>query len=179
VPHHDPARRLPAAALATSLLLAGCGGDTPPDVDDSGAVGPDTASADVEVLQVQVEHPLDGGYEAGEDARLFLGLANDSTREDELVEVRGPDFADAALRVDGEASVINVPPGEDLYIGPEASLSVVLEDLRTPLRAAESIPVTFVFEETEEVTVDAVVATEGQDPTSPFDAPDPAEGVAG
>ncbi len=79
---------LAAAALATALAAAGCGDETP-DVDDSGAVGPDEpVSESIKVLQVQLEYPLDGVYEEGEDARLFLGIANDGTEDDDLLDVR-------------------------------------------------------------------------------------------
>ena len=54
---------------------------------------------------------------------------------------------------------------------------MVLEDLGTKLRSSQSIPVTFLFEEAGKVTVDAVVAAEGQTPAPPFDFADPAETV--
>lgn len=177
--HVLPRRWLAAAALAAALAAAGCGDETP-DVDDSGAVGPDEpVSESIEVLQVQLEYPLDDVYEEGEDARLFLGIANPGTEEDDLIDVRGPDFTDAALTVDGEAAVIRVLPEDNVFIGPEGAPSIVLEDLQTTLRSSQSIPVTFVFEEAGEVTVDAVVAVQGQDPTPPVDAPDPTEDPTG
>jgi copper(I)-binding protein len=170
-----PRRWLAAAGVVTALVAAGCGDETP-DVDDSGAVGPDErVSEDIKVLQVQLEYPLDGVYEQGEDARLFLGIANDGTTEDDLLDVRGPDFTDATLTVDGEPGVIRVPPEDNVYVGAEGAPTIVLEDLQTKLRSSQSIPVTFVFEDAGEVSLDAVVAAEGQNPTSPFDFPDPAE----
>jgi copper(I)-binding protein len=171
-----PRRRwLAAAAIATALATTGCGDETP-DVDDSGAVGPDErVSESIKLLQVQLEYPLDGDYEEGEDARLFLAIANDGPREDDLLDVRGPDFKDAALTVDGEPTVIPVPPEDNVYVGAEGSPSIVLEDLQTALRSSQSIPVTFHFEEAGEVTIEAVVAAEGQNPVPTFDFPDPAE----
>ena len=44
-----------------------------------------------------------------------------------------------------------------------------------PGNPEESIPVTFTFGEAGEVTVDAVVAAEGQDPGADVDFPDPDE----
>ena len=174
-PQFLPRRWLAAAAVATALATAGCGDETP-DVDDSGAVGPDERVSDtVKVLQVQLEYPLDGVYDEGEDARLFLGIANDGPQEDDLLDVRGPDFTDAALTVDGEPSAIPVPAEDNVYVGAEGAPSVVLEGLDRTLRSSQSIPVTFVFEEAGEVTVDAMVAAEGQDPVPPFDFPDPAQ----
>lgn len=172
--------RVAATALLAGLLgLAGCGGEQP-EIDDSGAVGPDAAAdRDVKVLQVQLEYPLDGGYAVGEDARLFLGIANDGGEDDVLLDVRGADFADAVLTQAGQAGeapgAIGVPEDDNVYVGAEGSPSIVLEDLRTSLRSSQSIPVTFVFEDAGEVTVDAVVAAEGPTPAAPFDFPDPAE----
>ncbi|MGY1624612.1 copper chaperone PCu(A)C [Geodermatophilus sp. SYSU D00965] len=172
------ARRLPLPTLAVVLALAGCAGDELPDVDDSGAVGPDVVVDEtIKLLQVQLEFPLDGVHEEGEDARLFLAIANDGSEADTLLDVRGPDFTDAELVAGGAPGTIAVPPDDNVYVGAEGAPSVVLEDLRTPLRSSQSIPVTFVFEDAGEVTVEAVVAAEGEDPAAPFDFPDPAEDV--
>ncbi|RBY84997.1 hypothetical protein DQ241_17030 [Blastococcus sp. TF02A-30] len=161
--------------IAAALAVAACGDETP-DVDDSGAVGPDEAvNEDLKLLQVQLAYPEDGVYEAGEDAPLYLGIANTGEPEDDLVDVRGPDFLDATLTVDGEPGVIRVPEDDNVYVGAEGAPSIVLEDLQTELRSSESIPVTFVFEEAGEVTVEAMVAAEGQSPDQPFDFEDPAE----
>jgi hypothetical protein len=172
--HTRPRGWVVGAALATILAVAGCG-DERPDVDDTGAIGPDEIVDDsITVLQVQLAYPADGVYEEGEDARLFLGIANDGTREDDLLDVRGPDFTDAAFTVEGDSTVIRVPADDNVYVGAEGAPSIVLEDLQTSLRSSESIPVTFVFEEAGEVTVEAVVAAEGSTPSAPFDFPDPA-----
>ncbi|HYH26566.1 MAG TPA: hypothetical protein VD834_14565 [Blastococcus sp.] len=165
-------------AGAMALVLAGCGNETP-DVDDSGAVGPDeAASEDVTVLQVQLAYPPDGVYDLGENAELYLGVSNTGGTEDDLIDVRGPDFTDAAITVGGEPGVIRVPEDDNVYVGAEGSPSIVLEDLQTSLRSSQSIPVTLVFEEAGEVTVDAVVAAEGQT-SGPFDFEDPAEDPTG
>lgn len=169
-------RRSRGLAVAAVLLTAGCGGETDDGVDDSGAVGPDeVVSEDIKVLQVQLAYPLDGVYDVGEDAPLYLGIANTGNTEDDLVDVLGPDFTDAALMVEGEAGVIRVPEDDNVYVGAEGAPAIVLEGLETSLRSSESIPVTFVFEEAGEVTVDAMVAAAGQEPTDPFDFEDPAE----
>lgn len=163
------------AALSVAFAAAACGNEVP-DVDDSGAIGPDAAvDESIKVLQVQLAYPVDGIYEEGEDAQLYLGIANDGTQEDDLLDVRGPDFTDAALTDAGESVPIRVAGNDNVYVGAEGSPSIVLEDLQTSLRSSESIPVTFVFEDAGEVTVEAVVAAEGQDPSASFDFPDPAE----
>jgi periplasmic copper chaperone A len=118
---------------------------------------------------------VDGLYDEGEDVSLFLGVANDGSQEDDLLDVRGPAFRDAALTVASEPAPIRVPADDNVYIGAQGTPSIVLGDLQTSLRSSQSIPVTFVFEEAGEVTVEAVFAAEGQTPSVPFDFPDPAE----
>lgn len=171
--------RLATLALATVLPLAACTSDQPlaePGAEvPGGAVGPDEpVDEDVTVLQVQLEYPLDGRYEAGEDARLFFAIANTGSEPDTLVEVTGPDFAEATT-ADGGAVAIEVPGNDNVYVGAEGEPAVVLVDLSRSLRSSQSIPVTLVFDEAGSVTVDAPVAAEGQNPTPTFDFPDPAE----
>jgi len=176
-----PARAPRAAlALAAALALSSCSQDSP--VADEGAevpggaVGPDAmVTEDLSVLQVQLEYPLDGAYEEGEDARLFLGIANTGTADDDLVDVTGPHFADAAITVDGEPAAIRVPGDDNVYVRAEGAPSITLLDLDRSLRSSQSMPVTLVFEDAGEVTLDVPVAAEGQDPEPPFDFADPAE----
>ena len=178
-----------AVAGCAVLAVGACGGpeeDAP--LEDAGveveggAVGPDVrVTDDLGLQQVQLEYPLDGVYEEGEDARLFLGIANTGTEADTLVGVSGPDFAGARSEVPGAQPTagggvsIAVPAEDNVYVGAEGEPSLTLLDLGRPLRSSQSIPVTFVFEQAGEVTIDAMVAAEGQDPTPPFDFPDPAE----
>lgn len=183
--HDDPpalaGRRLLLAASCTLLLGAGACGEDPPSITPGpevagGAVGPDApVGKDLELLQVQLEYPLDGAYEAGEDARLFFGIANTGTTADTLVDVSGPDFADARTPGGGSDLALEVAAEDNVYVGAEGVPVVVLDDLQTELRSSQSIPVTFTFERAGEVTLDAVVAAEGQQPLSPDDFRDPAE----
>ena len=167
------ARRVTALAFAVGLTAA-CGEESP-DVDTSGAIGPDAEVTDeLSVLQVQIAYPADGVYEVGEDAPLYLGIANTGPGEDGLIDVRGPDFTDARITVDGRPAPIRVLPGDNVYVGAEGSPSVVLEDLTTELRSAQSIPVTIVFEDAGEVTIEAMVAADRDDADTPYDFPDPA-----
>lgn len=167
-----------AAPAALALALPACTTEEPlsvpgPEV-SGGAVGPDEAvTGDLSVLQVQLEYPLDGVYAEGEDARLFLGIANSGPTDDVLVDVTGP-FADA---VDGDGGEFAIPVAADdsVYVGAEGAPTITLTGLEEPLRSSQSIPVTFAFEQAGKVTIHAVVAAEGQDPTPPVDFPDPAE----
>jgi len=173
-------RRLAAFALASVFALTACGQDDPASDEGAevpgGAVGPDVmVTEDLSILQVQLEYPLDGVYEEGEDARLFLGIANTGNADDDLLDVRGPDFADAQLIVDGGPGAIRVRQDDNVYVGAEGAPTITLVDLERSLRSSQSIPVTLVFEDAGEVTVDVPVAAEGQDPEPPFDFPDPAQ----
>lgn len=166
-------RGLAAAALAAVLPLAACGQESPSGEVSGGAVGPDEqVSADVEVLQVHLAYPADGLYEEGEDATLLVAISNDGTTTDELVDVTGSAFADAELVTDQAEGSIPVPENDNVYVGAEGPPSIVLEELARSLRSSQSIDVTFVFEEAGEVTVEAMVAAEGQEPFT-----DPAEDV--
>ncbi len=98
-------QRILTLAAGTLLAVAACGGpeeEAPlEDFDievDGGAVGPDVrVSEDVELQQVQLEYPLDGVYEEGEDARLFMAITNTGSRPVTLVDVSGPDFGGIAV----------------------------------------------------------------------------------
>jgi copper(I)-binding protein len=174
--------RLAPLVLAAALPLTACSRDAPlaePGAEvRGGAVGPDTAvSEDVSLLQVQIEYPLDGIHEEGEDARLFFAIANTGDRPVALVDVTGPDFADARTEGagDGDSFDIAVREDDNVYVGAEGEPAVVLTDLQRSLRSSQSIPVTFVFDEAGEVTVEAMVAASGQNPTPTVDFPDPDE----
>jgi hypothetical protein len=171
--------RTAAAMLLAGLSLAACSQDAPLEVPGEevrgGAVGPDVdVTDDLGLRQVQLAWPADGVHAAGDDAELYLAVTNTGRQPDVLVDVRGPDFADATLSADGGPGSIPVGEDDNVYVGAEGAPSVVLEDLARPLRSSQSIPVTFVFEEAGTVTVDAMVAAEGQEPR-PFDFADPDE----
>ena len=174
--------RLGGALLAAVLPLTACGGQDElnplQDGDDEivgGAVGPDeTVNETLEVLQVQLEYPLDGVYEEGEDAGLFFAISNTGTEPATLVDVVGEDFAEATS-ADGEEISIVVPADDNVYVGAEDVPAVVLQDLETSLRSSQSIPVTFVFGEAEELTIEAMVSASGQNPTPTVDVEDPDE----
>jgi hypothetical protein len=176
-----PGRRWLLAATAAAMLgVSGCGEDaplsTPGDEVPGGAIGPDASvNEDVKLLQVQLEYPLDGVYQVGEDARLFLGIANTGTTAVTLTDVSGPDFADATVPGGSADLSLTVEANDNLYVGAEGMPVIVLEDLRTELRSSESIPVTFTFERAGEVTVEAMVSANRQNPLPTYDFPDPAE----
>ncbi|GAB3347533.1 copper chaperone PCu(A)C [Modestobacter lapidis] len=185
--HRSALRRwLLPTACCSALLLAGCSSDAPIETPQAevpgGAIGPDApVSEDVKLLQVQLEYPLDGAYEVGEDASLFLGIANTGREADTLIDVSGPDFAGAESSPPGGAAAatdgvsIEVAAEDNVYVGAEGAPSLTLLGLERELLSSESIPVTFTFERAGEVTIDAMVAAEGQTPVPTFDFPNPDE----
>ncbi|TFV57705.1 copper chaperone PCu(A)C [Geodermatophilus sp. DF01-2] len=179
----SPARRRLAAAFAgAALVLAGCSAgnleeDAPaeePGTDpDGGAVGPDTrVTDDLSLLQVQLEYPLDGLYEVGDDARLFMAIANTGGEPVTLTDISGPDFGGVRVETEeGQGLPLTVDSQDNLYVGAEGPPEVTLLDLGQELRSSQSIPVTFTFAEAGEVTIEVPVSAEGQTPTQPFDFP--------
>ena len=172
--------RLLAVIAGTVLFLAACGADDPkpgPEVAGGNAGVDETVGTDLKVLDVEIEYPADGRYEAGDDASLYLAISNTASSPDTLVDVTGPGFADVR---DGEGSDVSIPvPGNDtVFVGAEDEPALTLVDLARPLRSSESVPVTLVFDRAGTVTVHAVVVAEGQRPLSDVDFPDPADGAA-
>jgi copper(I)-binding protein len=170
-----------AAATGVALALSACGGpeeaapleDSDAEV-DGGAVGPDVrVSEDVDLQQVQLEYPLDGVYEVGEDARLFLAITNTGSDPATLVDISGPNFEGVQVEtLNGSGLPLRVDADDNLYIGAEGPPDVTLLDLQRSLRSSQSIPVTFTFAEAGEVTVDVMVSAEGETPVAPYDFPD-------
>ncbi|MGY1828613.1 MULTISPECIES: copper chaperone PCu(A)C [unclassified Blastococcus] len=179
-------RRHPFAALlfATALPLAACGTVAEEEESanpieefgtevDGGNPGPDEAvTEDIKITALGLAYPEDEVWEVGEDVTLYAAIANTGTTGDQLIDVRGEDFAGAELTsLDGTDGAIDVPEEDNVYLEPEGPPSVVLTDLDTTLRSSQSIPVTFVFEEAGEITMEAPVvsAPPGQ---GDFEAPE-------
>jgi copper(I)-binding protein len=172
--------RLTAALAAAAFMLGACGtadGETPLERPGAevrgGAIGPDVrVTEDLNLAQVQLEFPLDGLYEKGEDARMFFAVTNTGREPVVLSDISGPDFSDVEVqRADGEGLPLRIDGNDNLYVGAEGPPHVTLLDLDRSLRSSQSIPVTFTFADTSAVTVDVVVSAEGQTPTPPFDFP--------
>jgi copper(I)-binding protein len=176
----SPRTHLVAAAACALIALTGCSAneleedapaEDPGTEVDGGAVGPDTrVSDDVSLLQVQLEYPLDGVYEVGEDARLFMAVTNTGGDPVTLTDISGPDFGGVeVVTAEGRGLPLTVDAEDNLYVGAEGPPEVTLLDLGRELRSSQSIPVTFTFAEAGEVTIDVPVSAEGQNPTNPFD----------
>lgn len=163
-------------AIAATLTMTGCGEGDPkpgPEVAGGNAGVDERVSADIKVLDVELEYPLDGAYERGEDASLYLAISNTSSAPDSLLEVTGPDFSHVRVTGDSGALPVDVPANDTVYIGAEGEPAIELVDLNRTLHSSESFPVTFRFETAGTVTVQAMVAAEGQRPSPTYDFPDP------
>lgn len=175
---------LAALLLAAALPLAACGGVAEEEESanpleefgtevDGGNPGPDEAvTEDIKITALGLAYPEDGVWEVGEEVPLYAAIANTGSVGDQLVEVRSEAFAGAELvPLDGPAGTIEVPEDDNVYLEPEGPPSVILTGLSTDLRSSQSVPVTFVFEEAGEVTMEAPVVSEppGQ---GDFDAPE-------
>ncbi|MGY1634136.1 hypothetical protein ACI784_20725 [Geodermatophilus sp. SYSU D01186] len=169
-----------AVAGCAVLAVGACGGpeEDAPREDagfeaEGGAVGPDVrVNDDLGLQQVQLESPLDGVYEQGEDARLFFAIPNTGTDPAALVDISGPDFGGVRVETgEGTGLPLQVDANDNLYIGAEGPPDVTLLDLGRSLRSSQSTPVTFTFPDAGEVTIDVPVSAEGQNPIPPYDFP--------
>ncbi|MCF6746431.1 copper chaperone PCu(A)C [Blastococcus sp. KM273128] len=167
-------RTNPLAALlfAAALPLAACGTVAEEEESanpieefgtevDGGNPGPDEAvTEDIKITALGLEYPDDGLWQEGDDVLLYAAIANTGTTGDQLVEVTSDAFADATLTaLDGTEGAIDVPEEDNVYLEPDGPPSVLLTGLATELRSSESVPVTFVFEQAGEVTMEAPVVS--------------------
>ncbi|TFV63963.1 copper chaperone PCu(A)C [Geodermatophilus sp. DF01-2] len=141
--------------LVASVGVTACGEEAytrAPDVEAS--VG------DMELRDIQLAPPPEGVYEGGSAARLEFAMVNTGREEDQLVGVSGPDFAGVVVDgAPGSSSLpIPIPPGETVFSGGPTGPVLILTGIDETLRTAESMPVTFTFENAGAVTVDAVVS---------------------
>jgi copper(I)-binding protein len=157
--------------MVAAVTLTACGEDDEGPIVGGAAAPDETVTEDLEVNSLQLAFPEDGLHEEGDDVTLYAALTNTGTTAYRLVDVVGPDFADASLvALDGSEGAIEVPENDNAYLQPEGPPSVILQDLETSLRSSQSIEVTFVFEGAGEITMEAAVAAESPADGS-FEAP--------
>lgn len=162
-----------AGALTAVLPLTACSEAGAPPIEapvpietdgpevDGGVVAPEAlVNEDVELVGVLLEYPPDGVHEEGSDADLLFALSNIGSEPVTLVDVTGPDFADATTGDGSGFEPIQASPDSNVYVGEEGAPTVTLVGLQESLRSSQSIPVTFEFEEAGEVTVEVPVAAE-------------------
>jgi copper(I)-binding protein len=162
------------AALA--LLIAGCEADLPDAVPteeplqyQESAMGVNTQLGPILLRSVHIEAPDGRGYQAGDDARLWLTLFNEGREPDALTGVRSPAARTAQIRwdadCDGTAEAVPTLPLRQEFprvsespagVPPIDAYHVALT-LNRAVAAGTSIPVTFVFERAGSITVDTIV----------------------
>ena len=74
---------------------------------------------DIGLSQVQLEYPLDGVYEEGDEARLFFAITNTGTDPARLVDIRRPDFSGVQVETaEGAGLPLEVDPNDNLCLFP-------------------------------------------------------------
>ncbi|WP_447001870.1 copper chaperone PCu(A)C [Saccharothrix isguenensis] len=160
---------LGVAGAVVAAVLASCGEPRPED-DQSGT---DARVGGVVLRDVVVEAPGDGSYQRGDDAVVRLAMVGDSERPDALLGVRTQSADQVELRTgedcDGTSKTvprIPVPTGEvvDESNGVEPAYHLRVVDFSDEVVAGATVPLTFIFENAGEATVEALVAEDGAVP---------------
>lgn len=158
--------RAAAAVLLTTALLGGCGGDED-DKDQPSAVSPE-AGVSGEVGQVLIRDlfVLGGDQQdlpAGGSAPVYLTLVNRPAGGEPDPAGTSPAEADVLESVSSPAArsaeiiggPIQLPPGQDVRIGPDAR--IVLRDLTAPLDSDANVKLTLKFQKAGSTTLEAPV----------------------
>lgn len=142
-------------AVPTALaLLTGCGagGDLTQTAAEERAGAESGAdvevSKDVTIADAELQLPVDGRVQAGDDATLALVVTNTGDRDDELLRLEGG--------FTGTTGVLPalVPAGGELRTGQDGAAGLVLQHLSAPLAGVATVRVTLVFDRSGTVTVD-------------------------
>ncbi|SDO93261.1 Protein of unknown function [Klenkia soli] len=124
---------------------------------------------DIHLRAADTAYPESGAYERGGDARLEVAIGNSGDADDELLDISGPGFDsyEVSRPIGSEAEVTDsgftVPAGQNVYLGEDADVIVVLQGLTEALTPAQALEVTFTFRDAGEVTVPVLVGTPSED----------------
>ena len=142
-------------------------------------VGPTARVGALELRQVQLAYPTNGSYAPGDDAELQMTIVNSGSEDDALTGVSGSSFS--RVRVTGSSSGtlapstsaaatstpasssggrtldVPVPADSTVYLGQNAP-TVTLVALGEGLTPAQTVELTFTFEQAGDVTVQVPVA---------------------
>jgi copper(I)-binding protein len=166
------ARVLPVLLGAVAVLLLTACGTTTPTVNTTGPTGTaGNANGSVGALEIRdarfaAQRPRAGDevYAIGTDAPLALSVVNTGDRPDRLVSVSSP--VASAQRIAGDPAI----PGGFTLVSHYAEVApartfpdtlrtdITLIQLREPLRAGLTYPVTFTFAEAGSVRIEVPVA---------------------
>lgn len=144
-----------AGAVTAALLLTACGGPVY-EAEEWEGPGQNEKVGDVLLRYARLAAPPvdDEPIPAGTDVPLYLWLINEGQDEDALVSV-STDAAAEVIVVDAEGRLLEfpvpLPPEEDVQLGVDDMHLVVL-GIEVPLRAGDTIPMTFVFRDAGELT---------------------------
>ncbi|MFD7658006.1 copper chaperone PCu(A)C [Actinosynnema sp. NPDC059797] len=171
----------PGIVVVAAAVLASCG--EPQRVYESGTMGTNAEVGDVVLRNVFVEAPGDSSYQRGEDAVVRLAMFSESDRPDALLGVRTRSADQVDLRADEDCdgtseTVPRIPvPAEGAVDEPgsvDLAYHLRVVDFSEEVLAGTAVPLTFIFENAGEVTVEAVVEAEDDgDVPPPTRCPEP------
>jgi len=181
--------------LALSACSAGQVNQTSSQIRDK--VGLTVSVGALELRGAQLAYPTAGRYEPGDDAELQLAIVNDGSEDDALVGIEGTGFSRVRVTGTGTQSTtatttaapttsasgggaldIPIPADSAVFLGENAP-TVTLVDLAQELTPAQTIELTFTFEQAGEITVPVPVAVPSQNvpQTSSFNFHEEEEGA--
>jgi copper(I)-binding protein len=144
-----------AGAVTAALLLTACGGQVY-EAEEWEGPGQNEQIGDVLLRYARLAAPPvdDEPIPAGTDVPLYLWLVNEGQDEDALVSV-STEAAAEVIVVDAGGQQLEfplpLPPEEDVQLGVD-DMHLVALGVEQPLRAGDTIPMTFVFRDAGELT---------------------------
>jgi len=158
-----------AVGVGLTLLLGGCGtGQQSQTAAQQSAVdGAQGQIGPIAVRNVTLAYPEGGDavYPVGSDAPLLLTIVNTGTTEDELTSVTSP-FA-SSVRIEGQRKLPaqrtlravapadkSAQAAQNLALG---QIRIVLEDLAEDAKPGKTVPVTLLFRQAGELTIDVPI----------------------
>jgi copper(I)-binding protein len=143
-----------AGAAVLALALTGCGGGF--DIEEWEGPGQNARSGDVLLRYARLgSPPVDNEqFPAGSDVPLYLWLVNEGEQPDALVSVTTEGGEDVVVvAADGQPAQfpVELPPTEDVQLGVDDDMHLVVLGIEEPMRAGDNIPMTFTFEQAGEI----------------------------
>ncbi|WP_447002527.1 copper chaperone PCu(A)C [Saccharothrix isguenensis] len=151
--------------VMAAVAVAACG--EPQRQLESGTMGSNGQVGDVVLRNVVVEAPPGHAWEPGDEARVRLTVLTGADQPDALVEVRTGAATRVELRADRDCDGVAEPvdrvevPTEGTADEPVSAYELRIVDFTREVLAGTTVPLTFVFEDAGETTVDAMVEATG------------------
>jgi copper(I)-binding protein len=159
------------ALLLSPVLLTSCsaGQIAQTATQDRDIRGGQADLGDIHLRTATTAYPTNGLYEAGDDARLLVAIANSGPTDDVLTDISGDGFESVEI-VDPEAdpeateptTELTIPAGGNVYVG-DGGPAVTLVGLTEELTPGTALQVTMTFENAGEVTLPVLVGTPALD----------------